>query len=152
MCLTVALCGRAASVVQRWSRAPHDPGTGAVMTATALLLKPILKPSQQQGASAKRSVVKAVSYGLLLGCLDFAVLYLFTRKTAVALGFIVVSNIYTTICYFLYERIWVRISWGKVELKPIETGARRRAVRSTVARTRTFLRHAMLRRAKEKQP
>ena len=122
------------------------------MTATALLLKPILGPNHQQGASAKRSVVKALSYGLLLGCLDFVVLYLFTRKTAVALGFIVVSNIYTTICYFLYERIWVRISWGKVELKPIETGARRRAVRSTVARTRTFLRHAMLRRAKEKQP
>jgi hypothetical protein len=40
------------------------------MTATALLLKPILNPTHQQGASAKRSVVKAVTYGLALGCLD----------------------------------------------------------------------------------
>ena len=122
------------------------------MTATALLLKPILNPSRQQGASAKRSVVKALTYGLVLGCLDFVVLYLFTRKTAIALGFIVVSNIYTTICYFIYERIWVRITWGKIELKPVAMGARRRGVRSTVARTRRFLRHAMLQKPKDKQP
>ena len=120
------------------------------MTATALLLKPILNPSHQQGASAKRSVVKALTYGLVLGCLDFVVLYLFTRKTAVALGFIVVSNIYTTICYFIYERIWVRITWGKIELKPVAMGGRRHGVRSTVARTRKFLRHAMLHKPKDR--
>ena len=119
------------------------------MAATALL-KPILNPTHQQGASAKRSVVKALTYGLVLGCLDFVVLYLFTRKTAVALGFIVVSNIYTTICYFIYERIWVRISWGKVELEPLAMGMRRRGVRSTVARTRKFLRHAMLHKPKDR--
>jgi uncharacterized membrane protein len=122
------------------------------MTATALLLKPIHDLSHQQGASAKRSVVKALTYGLVLGCLDFVVLYLFTRKTAVALGFIVVSNIYTTICYFIYERIWVRITWGKIELPPTVVGARRRGVRSTVARTRKFLRHAMLHKPKDNQP
>ena len=122
------------------------------MTATALLLKPILNPSHQQGASAKRSVVKALTYGLALGCLDFVVLYLFTRKTAVALGFIVVSNIYTTIGYFIYERIWVRVTWGKIELEPVPVGARRRGVRPTVARTRKFLRHAMLHKPKDKQP
>ena len=122
------------------------------MTATALLLKPILNPSHQQGASAKRSVVKALTYGLGLGCLDFVVLYLFTRKTAVALGFIVVSNIYTTICYFIYERIWVRITWGKIELEPVPVGVRRRGVRTAVARTRKFLRHAMLHKPKDKQP
>lgn len=121
------------------------------MTATALLLKPILDPSRQQGASAKRSVVKALAYGLVLGCLDFVVLYLFTRKTVIALGFIVVSNIYTTVCYFVYERIWVRITWGKIELEPVVMGARRRGVRSTVARTRKFLRHAMLHKPKDKQ-
>ena len=121
------------------------------MTATALLLKPILNPSRQQGASAKRSVVKALMYGLVLGCLDFVVLYLFTRKTAVALGFIVVSNIYTTICYFIYERVWVRITWGKIELEPVAMGARRRGVRSSVARTRKFLRYPMLHKPKDKQ-
>ena len=120
------------------------------MTATALLLKPILNPNHQQGASAKRSVVKALTYGFVLGCLDFAVLYLFTRKTAVALGFILISNIYTTICYFIYERIWVRITWGKVELDPSSLGMRRRGVHTTVVRTRNILRHAMLRKPKDK--
>jgi len=122
------------------------------MTATALLLKPALGPRHQRGASAKRSMVKALTYGLVLGCLDFAVLYLFTRRAVVALGFIVVSNIYTTICYFIYERIWVRITWGEVELGPVPVGVRLRSVRTTVARTRKFLRHAMLHKPKDNRP
>ena len=30
----------------------------------------------------------------------------------VALGFMIVSNIYTTVGYFLHERAWSRIHWG----------------------------------------
>ena len=38
--------------------------------------------------------------------------YLFTHKVDVALGFMIVSNIYTTVGYFVHERIWARIKWG----------------------------------------
>ncbi len=60
----------------------------------------------------KRSVVKALTYRLVIVCLDFLAIYIFTRKVEVALGFMIVSNIYTTIGYFLHERLWARVRWG----------------------------------------
>jgi uncharacterized membrane protein len=62
--------------------------------------------------TGKRSVVKALTYRAVILCLDFLVIYLFTHKVDVALGFMIVSNIYTTIAYFLHERLWARIRWG----------------------------------------
>jgi uncharacterized membrane protein len=44
-------------------------------------------------------------------------LYLFTGKTSVAFGFMIISNIYTTLGYFFHERIWDNIKWGKVIYK-----------------------------------
>jgi len=62
--------------------------------------------------SRKRSIVKALTYRVVIVCLDFLFVYLFTGKVEVALGFMVVSNLYTTVGYFLHERIWARIRWG----------------------------------------
>jgi adenylylsulfate kinase len=60
-----------------------------------------------------RSVAKAVSYRVIVVIADFAAVYLFTGRVEIALGFVVVSNIYTTLLYFLHERAWDRISWGR---------------------------------------
>jgi uncharacterized membrane protein len=60
----------------------------------------------------KRSLVKALTYRVVIVCLDFLVIYIFTHKVEVALGFMIVSNIYTTVGYFLHERLWARILWG----------------------------------------
>ena len=62
----------------------------------------------------KRSIVKTVSYRAVILILDFMVIYLFTGQVKVAVGFMIVSNIYTTISYFLHERICGKIKWGKV--------------------------------------
>ncbi|MBS1525613.1 MAG: DUF2061 domain-containing protein [Bacteroidetes bacterium] len=64
-----------------------------------------------------RSVVKTITYRGLILILDFTSIYLFTGKVKIALGFMLVSNIYTTIGYFLHERIWDKIKWGKVSYK-----------------------------------
>ena len=63
--------------------------------------------------TVRRSVVKTLSYRLVILVLDFTSIYLFTGKIKVAFGFMIVSNVYTTVCYFLHERIWDRIKWGK---------------------------------------
>ena len=62
--------------------------------------------------SVRRSVVKAITYRVLIMCLDFITIYLFTGAVRIALGFMVASNIYTTAAYFLHERMWSRILWG----------------------------------------
>ena len=60
-----------------------------------------------------RSALKAASYRVLVVTLDFSVLYLFTRRLSVALGFTAASNVYTTIAYLVHERVWDRITWGR---------------------------------------
>ncbi len=69
----------------------------------------------------KRSVVKALTYRVIIVCLDFFAIYIFTHKVDVALGFMIVSNVYTTIGYFLHERIWARTKWGLVSSKAAAT-------------------------------
>ena len=63
-------------------------------------------------ASSKRSVVKAVTYRVVIVCLDFMAVYLLTGKVSTATTFMIVSNVYTTAGYFLHERLWARIKWG----------------------------------------
>ena len=66
----------------------------------------------QKRASKGRSVVKALTYRGIIICLDFLVIYLLTGKVMTAAAFMIVSNIYTTVAYFLHERVWSRIKWG----------------------------------------
>ena len=62
--------------------------------------------------TTKRSLVKAITYRAVIIVLDFSVIYLLTGRVDVALGFMVISNIYTTVAYFVHERIWNKIRWG----------------------------------------
>ena len=62
--------------------------------------------------SRRRSLTKAITYRILIMCLDFATIYLFTGTARIAVGFMVASNVYTTLGYLVHERIWARIGWG----------------------------------------
>ena len=63
-------------------------------------------------ASRKRSVIKAITYRSIIVCLDFLAIYLLTGKVATATIFMIVSNIYTSVGYFLHERVWAGVKWG----------------------------------------
>jgi adenylylsulfate kinase len=56
---------------------------------------------------------KTISYRVIIIILDFTTIYLFTGRLKVALGFTVVSDLYTTIAYYFHERFWDKIKWGK---------------------------------------
>jgi len=70
----------------------------------------------QNRATRKRSVVKAITYRVIIVCLDFVVIYLLTGKVMTAAAFMIVSNIYTTVAYLLHERAWAGIMWGTESL------------------------------------
>ncbi len=63
----------------------------------------------------RRSVVKAVTYRIMIMRLDFATIFLLTDAVKAALGFMIISNIYTTAAYLIHERMWTKINWGVVE-------------------------------------
>jgi adenylylsulfate kinase len=71
-------------------------------------------------AMRRRSIVKALTYRVVIVCLDFLVVYILTHKVEVAVGFMVISNLYTTLAYFLHERIWAHTKWGTVTSKPAD--------------------------------
>jgi len=52
----------------------------------------------------RRSIVKTISYRVVILILDFVAVYLFTGKIKIAPGFTIVSNIYTTIGYFFSRK------------------------------------------------
>lgn len=65
-----------------------------------------------RAVTVRRSVVKAVTYRLLVMTLDFGAIYLFTGELKIAVGFMIASNVYTTLAYVVHERLWARVAWG----------------------------------------
>ena len=70
-----------------------------------------------------RSLIKAVTYRGVILTLDFGVIYAVTGKKNVAIGFLLISNLYTTVAYFIHERVWERFSprekYVLAELPPV---------------------------------
>ncbi len=81
------------------------------------MIEKLLPDRKHAEETIHRSIVKTISYRVVILILDFISIYLFTRQIKIALGFMIVSNIYTTLAYFFHERIWQKIKWGKINLK-----------------------------------
>jgi uncharacterized membrane protein len=64
--------------------------------------------------TVKRSIAKTISYTIVILILDFITIYWFTGEIKIAVGFMIISNVYTTVCFFFHERIWDKITWGKL--------------------------------------
>jgi uncharacterized membrane protein len=78
------------------------------------MIEKLLPTTHKSEETLKRSLVKTISFRVVILIVDFVSIYLFTGKTKVALGFMVVSNIYTTLIYFFHERMWGKIKWGNI--------------------------------------
>jgi len=81
------------------------------------MIEKLLPNTHLAEETLRRTVVKTISYRISIVILDFVAIYLFTGQIKVAIGFMIVSNIYTTVGYFLHERIWDKIKWGRIIYK-----------------------------------
>lgn len=81
------------------------------------MIENLLPVNRHRQETFRRSIVKTISYRVIILILDFLSIYLFTGKIKIAVGFMIVSNLYTTIIYFFHERIWDKIKWGKIIYK-----------------------------------
>jgi len=59
--------------------------------------------------------VKAIIFRILILISDGIIIFAITHRYDITLGVIIFSNFSSTVLYFLHERIWNRIRWGKVE-------------------------------------
>jgi len=77
-------------------------------------MKKMKKTEHHFKESWLRSLTKTITYRIAILILDFVAIYWLTGKFEIAFGFMIVSNIYTSVGYYAHERIWDRIKWGKV--------------------------------------
>ncbi|OGK16712.1 hypothetical protein A2774_00235 [Candidatus Roizmanbacteria bacterium RIFCSPHIGHO2_01_FULL_39_12c] len=61
----------------------------------------------------QRSLFKALSFRFIIVVIDFFVIILFSKRYDLALGLVAFSSFTHTLIYFLHERIWNKVHWGK---------------------------------------
>lgn len=60
-----------------------------------------------------RSLIKSISYRLISMTADTIAAYLLTHDTAMTIGLVVLVNTYSTVLYYIHERVWANIHWGR---------------------------------------
>lgn len=60
-----------------------------------------------------RSIFKAISYRLLAAIATSTIVFFFTRRIALSIGVGLVESVAKIICYYLHERVWSSIGFGK---------------------------------------
>ena len=63
--------------------------------------------------SHRRSIAKAVSYRIFASVLTCLIAWALTGKLAVGLQIGLLDGVTKLFGYFLHERVWARIQWGR---------------------------------------
>ncbi len=61
----------------------------------------------------KRSLVKSLTFRVAVMTSDFLIITAITGRYELALVVILFSNLGSTILYYLHERIWNKVDWGR---------------------------------------
>ena len=61
----------------------------------------------------KRSLTKAFTFRLIILAVDFIIIARLIGRTDVAVGIVAISSVIHTFLYFLHERIWNNVGWGR---------------------------------------
>ena len=64
---------------------------------------------------AKRSIVKTLTYRILIIISTFTISFMVTGKLEMTLGITTAATIVNTLIYFTHERVWNKIHWGKTK-------------------------------------
>lgn len=62
----------------------------------------------------KRSIAKALTFRSVIIISDVIIVYTITQRYDLTLGVLVFSNLSSTTIYFIHERFWNSVQWGKV--------------------------------------
>jgi uncharacterized membrane protein len=65
--------------------------------------------------SRKRSIGKAISWRAVATLTTMTIVYVFTRKIIITLEVGLVEVITKMLFYYLHERVWEKIKWGKAK-------------------------------------
>ena len=72
-----------------------------------------MKHRRGQFETHQRSIVKSLIFRAVVISSDTTVIYLLTHKVTETIGLTIATNLASMTLYYLYERIWNSISWGR---------------------------------------
>ncbi len=61
----------------------------------------------------KRSFIKTITYRIVIIISTLIIVYIFTGNVTITLGVTFITSLANTILYYLHERLWNNIYWGK---------------------------------------
>lgn len=67
------------------------------------------RPSEKH----RRSIMKSVTYRILSISVDLMVAYFFTHSAVLSFWIVFFVDGYSTILYYLHERVWAHVAWGR---------------------------------------
>ena len=79
----------------------------------------------------KRSILKSLTWRALATLTTFVIVYAYTDELALSLGVGAVEVVTKMSLYYLHERLWLRVRWGRTPpgmtdaVPPVEVMARR---------------------------
>jgi len=67
--------------------------------------------------SIKRSLFKSISFRVVVVLSDIIVIYFITHRYDITIGVTIATNVASMVLYYLHERIWNKISFGRKKSK-----------------------------------
>lgn len=67
--------------------------------------------------NAKRSVAKSLTFRTTVIVSDAIITFALTHRYDLTIGFVVFTNVASTVLYYLHERFWAHIKWGRSKKK-----------------------------------
>jgi len=65
--------------------------------------------------TVKRSIIKATIFRILTIITDTVIVLALTHRYDLAIGFVVLTNLASTLLYYAHERVWSYLPWGRSE-------------------------------------
>ena len=65
----------------------------------------------------KRSIAKTLGFLAIVVAADWIVIFFIVRHAVTTLNIVVFSNLVTGIIYFIHERAWNRVHWGRSKIQ-----------------------------------
>ena len=69
-----------------------------------------------------RSFIKSITFRILVLISDFIISIFIIESFTEAVGIMIATNLFSSILYFIQERIWNKISWGKEIIQTLDNG------------------------------
>ena len=69
--------------------------------------------SMKFNETRRRSITKSITFRIIVIVSDLVVIYLVTKRVSTTIVLTVFTNIASTLLYFMHERVWNGVTWGK---------------------------------------